>query len=99
VLSVLTAAAATQSIVYGGILLLVFGLGRVIPLFFAALSAELVKRIEAVSRYIPRLEKAFGVVFVLLGIYYLSQAWIFIQAVFTISSRTSSVMVKSPLDG
>jgi cytochrome c biogenesis protein CcdA len=83
VLSVLTAAAATQSIVHGGVLLLVFGLGRILPLFLAALSSTLVKRIEAVSRHIPGLEKTFGGVFVLLGIYYLFQAWVFFTELFS----------------
>ena len=79
-LSVLTAAAATQSVVYGGVLLLAFGLGRALPLFFAGLSAALVKRIEVVSRYMPMLEKVFGVMFLGLGGYYLYQAWVFAQA-------------------
>ena len=80
-LSVLTAAAATRSVVYGGVLLLVFGLGRALPLFFAGLFAQWVKRIEVVSRYMPMLEKVFGVMFLGLGGYYLYQAWAFVQMV------------------
>ncbi len=81
-LSVLTAAAATQSIGYGGGLLFVFGLGRVLPLFFAGLFAALVKHIEVVSRYMPMLEKVFGVMFLGLGGYYLYQAWAFFRMSF-----------------
>lgn len=82
VLSVLTAAAATQSVAHGGLLLLVFGLGRTLPLFFAGLSAALVRRIEALSSYVPYLEKVFGVLFVGLGGYYLSEFWAVLRVYF-----------------
>ena len=75
----MTAAAATGSIWYGGLLLLIFGLGRALPLLVAGLSAEFVKRIKAVSPYVPYLEKVFGVVFLGLGGYYLYKAWEFFQ--------------------
>ena len=78
-LSVMTAAAATGSIWYGGLLLLVFGLGRALPLLVAGLSAEFVKRIEAVSNYMPYLERVFGVVLLGLGGYYLYRAREFFQ--------------------
>lgn len=82
-LSVMTAAAATGNIWHGGLLLLVFGLGRALPLFVAGLSTEFVKRIEAVSTYMPYLERVFGVVFLGLGGYYLYQAWEFFQPYLT----------------
>ncbi len=53
VLSMMTAAAATGSIWYGGLLLLVFGLGRALPLLIAGLSGDFVKRIEVVASYMP----------------------------------------------
>lgn len=72
VLSVTTAAAGTGRIWYGGLLLLVFGLGRALPLLIAGLSADFVKRIEVVASYMmPYLERVFGFVFLGLGGYYL----------------------------
>lgn len=75
VLSVLTATAATQSVVYGGLLLLVFGLGRTVPLFVAGFSAVLLQRLEALAQYSIVFEKTFGVIFLGLGGYYLFQFW------------------------
>ena len=75
----LAAAAATQNAAQGGLLLGVFGLGRVLPLFFAGLSVQFVRRIEAVAPYVPVLEKVFGVFFLGLGSYYLYQAWLFVR--------------------
>lgn len=81
----LTAATATQSFVYGGLLLLAFGLGRTLPLFFAGFSAALVRRLHAVSRHAAGLEKALGVVFLALGGYDLYLAWTFVQALLAAS--------------
>ncbi len=75
VLSVLTAAAATQSVVQGGVLLFVFGIGRVLPLLGAGLSAGLLRRLQAGSRFAPYLEKACGLAFVALGLYYWYLTW------------------------
>ena len=79
VLSVLTAAAATQDVAQGALLLFVFGLGRTLPLFLAGLSAAFVQRIEAVAPYVPVFEKVFGVLFLGLGSYYLYLAWVFVR--------------------
>lgn len=79
VLSVLTAAAATQDVAQGGLLLVVFGLGRTLPLFFAGLSAQVVRGIEAVAPYVPVFEKVFGMLFLGLGVYYVYQAWMFFR--------------------
>ena len=84
-LSVLTAAAATQNVVKGSLLLLVFGLGRVVPLFFVGLSTTLAARLEPVARRMALFERAFGVVFVALGGYYLYQAWLFFRALAELS--------------
>ena len=79
----MTAAAATGSIWYGGVLLLVFGLGRALPLLIAGLSADFVKRIEVVATYMPYLERVFGVVFLGLGGYYMYMAWEFFRPYLT----------------
>ncbi len=70
-LSVTTAAAGMGRIWSGGLLLVVFGLGRALPLLIAGLSADFVKRIEVVASYMPYLERVFGFVFLGLGGYYL----------------------------
>ena len=79
----MTAAAATGSIWYGGVLLLVFGLGRALPLLIAGLSTDLVKRIEVLATYMPYLERVFGGVFLGLGGYYMYKAWEFFQLYLT----------------
>lgn len=80
-LTVLTAAAATQQIWYGGLLMFFFGLARAVPLLLAGLLTGVVTRLQFFTRYSKMVERAFGLMFVALGGYYLYE---FYKVTFTL---------------
>lgn len=74
VLPMLGAAAATGSWWFGGALMAVFGVARGLPLVVVGAGAGLVDRVRAVGRWVPRIERAAGVVLLLGGGYFVVQA-------------------------
>jgi cytochrome c-type biogenesis protein len=74
VLPMLGAAAATGTWWFGAALMFVFGLARGVPLLIVGVSAGFFARLEAVARWIPRVQTAAGGVLVLAGIFFLVEA-------------------------
>ena len=74
VLPMLGAAAATGTWWFGAMLMFVFGLARGVPLLVVGVSAGFLARLEAVSRWIPRVETAAGGLLLLAGIFFLVEA-------------------------
>ena len=72
-LTMLTAAAATQQIWYGGLLLLFFGLGRGLPLLLVGQFTGFLAKAGFMTRYNTMLQKASGSVFIGLSGFYLYQ--------------------------
>ncbi len=78
-LSVLTAAVASQDPLYGTLLLLAFSLGRGIPLVVVGLLIDRLTRLEQITPYVAVGEKIFGGGFLLLAGYYFYQGWRYVQ--------------------
>ena len=72
-LTMLTAAAATQQVWYGGLLLLFFGLGRGLPLFFVGQFSGFLAKAGFMTRHNIKLQKASGLVFIGMSGLYLYQ--------------------------
>lgn len=73
VLTMLLYAGATGSALFGAALLFVFALVRGLPLVAAGTFTGLLKDFKALSRWQPRLEKASGLLMVVLGVLFLAQ--------------------------
>lgn len=72
-------AAATGAAWYGGLLFLVFALGRGIPLLAIGGAAGLFKELRGVSRHMPAVERASALLLLAAALYFLGQAvwWMF----------------------
>ena len=75
VLPMLGAAALTGSWWFGAALMFVFGLGRGLPLLLVGTGAGVVGRLQRVTRWLPRLERAGGVVLLLGAVFFLVNAF------------------------
>lgn len=73
VLTMLLYAGSTGSAWYGALLLFVFALVRGVPLVLAGTFTGLLKDFKAVARWQPRLEKASGLLLVVLGVAFVAQ--------------------------
>jgi cytochrome c-type biogenesis protein len=70
-LTILTIAAATGHVWYSALLMVLFSLGRGLPLLVAGVSVGYLRKTELLYGYIPAFEKASGVILIIIGIYYL----------------------------
>lgn len=77
VLPILGAAAATGTPWLGGVLLLVFGLARGIPLLLVGAATEKIKTIPRFSSWVPKIERASGVLLLLAAVYFLYQSGVY----------------------
>lgn len=59
------------AVAYGALLLFVYALGRGVPIVLAGTFTALVKQMSAIERWMPFIEKASGVVILLVGLYFL----------------------------
>lgn len=73
VLTMLLYAGTTGSAWYGALLLFVFALFRGLPLVLAGTFTGLLKDFKAVARWQPRLEKASGLLLIVLGVAFVAQ--------------------------
>lgn len=72
-LTILTAAAATQQVWYGGLLLLFFGLGRGLPLLLVGQFSGFLAKAGFITRHNAQLQKVSGLVFIGLSGLYLNR--------------------------
>jgi cytochrome c-type biogenesis protein len=77
VLPVLGAAAATGSPWTGGLLLFLFGIARGLPLVLVGTAAQAVSRVPRLTRWVPAIERAGGVVLLLAALFFLFQSTAF----------------------
>lgn len=63
--------AQKASLVYGAALLFIYALGRGVPIILAGTFAGLLKGFRAIGRWSEKLEKASGIIIVLVGFYFL----------------------------
>lgn len=72
-------AAATGAAWYGGLLFLVFAVGRGLPLLVIGGAAGLFKELKGMSRHMPTVERASALLLLVAAAYFLSQAvwWMF----------------------
>lgn len=77
VLPVLGAAAATGTPWLGGVLLFVFGLARGIPLLLVGAAAETIKGVPRLTLWVPKIERAGGVLLLLAALYFLYQSAVY----------------------
>lgn len=77
VLPILGAAAVTGTPWLGGVLLLVFGLARGIPLLVVGAGAEKIKTMPRFTMWVPKIERASGVVLLLAAVYFLYQSGVY----------------------
>jgi len=69
--AILTLVMAKGAIVYGAVLLLVYGLGRGVPIVIFGTFAGWLKAMPALMRWSARLEQASGLTMILIGLYFL----------------------------
>ena len=69
--AILTLVMAKGAIVYGAALLLVYGLGRGVPIVIFGTFAGWLKSIPALMRWSARLEQLSGLAMILIGLYFL----------------------------
>jgi cytochrome c-type biogenesis protein len=74
VLPILGAAAATGSPWLGGLLLLVFGLARGLPLLVIGAVTDRLKRMPRATLWVPKIERFCGVLLLLAAVYFLYQS-------------------------
>ena len=72
-ITMLTAAAATQQVWYGGLLLLFFGLGRGLPLLLVGQFSGFLAKAGFITRFNTPLQKVSGLVFIGLSGFYLNR--------------------------
>ena len=63
--------AQKESMIYGAILLLIYALGRGVPIVLAGTFAGAFKSIQAFGKWSDKMEKASGVIILLVGFYFL----------------------------
>jgi len=76
-LPILGAAAVTATPWVGGVLLLVFGLARGIPLLIVGAATEKIKTVPRFTLWVPKIERASGVLLLLAAIYFLYQSGVY----------------------
>lgn len=81
ILPILGAAAATGVPWLGGLLLLIFGLARGLPLLLAGTMAGMLTGVRRITPWIPTLEKACGVLLFAAAFYFLYQSAVFLGLV------------------
>ena len=69
--AILTLVMAKGAVLYGASLLLVYGLGRGIPIVLFGTFAGLLKLIPQLTRWTSRLEQASGALMIIIGVYFL----------------------------
>jgi len=74
VLPILGAAAVSGTPWAGGFVLLVFGLARGVPLLLVGAAAERIKTMPRLTLWVPKIERASGVVLLLAATYFLYQS-------------------------
>jgi len=74
VLPILGAAAVTGSPWLGGVLLLVFGLARGVPLLVVGAATEKIKAMPRFALFVPKIERACGVLLLLAAVYFFYQS-------------------------
>jgi cytochrome c-type biogenesis protein len=77
VLPILGAAAVSGTPWLGGVLLLVFGLARGLPLLFVGAATEKIKSMPRLTLWIPAIERAAGFVLLIAAIYFLYQSAVY----------------------
>ncbi len=75
----LTASAAIGSVLFGGLLLLAFALGRSIPLLLGAWSMGKLESLKGFSRHQRKLEVTAGITLILTGLYLLNEYFLIIE--------------------
>ncbi len=77
VLPILGAAALTGTPWLGGALLFVFGLARGVPLLIVGAAAETIKGVPRFTMWVPKIERASGVLLLLTAVYFLYQSAVY----------------------
>ena len=77
VLPILGAAAVTGTPWLGGVLLFVFGLARGIPLLLVGTATETIKDAPRLTLWVPKIERASGVLLLLTALYFLNQSAVY----------------------
>ena len=77
VLPILAAAAVSGTPWFGGVLLLVFGLARGIPLLAVGAATEKIKAVPRFAMWVPKMERASGVLLLLAAVYFLYQSAVY----------------------
>ncbi len=77
VLPILGAAAVSGTPWLGGLLLLVFGLARGIPLLVVGAATEKIKTMPRFALWVPKIERASGVLLLLAALYFLYQSAVY----------------------
>ncbi|HEV2549430.1 MAG TPA: cytochrome c biogenesis protein CcdA [Stellaceae bacterium] len=77
VLPILGAAAVSGAPWIGGLLLLVFGLARGIPLLIVGAATEKIKTVPRFAMWVPKMERASGVLLLLAAAYFLYQSAVY----------------------
>ncbi len=77
VLPILGAAAVSGTPWLGGLLLLVFGLARGVPLLIVGAATERIKAMSRFAMWVPKIERASGVLLLLAAVYFLYQSAVY----------------------
>ncbi len=77
VLPILAAAAVSGTPWLGGVLLFVFGLARGVPLLIVGTVTEKIKAVPRFAMWVPKIERASGVLLLLAAVYFLYQSAIY----------------------
>jgi cytochrome c-type biogenesis protein len=77
VLPILGAAAVSGTPWLGGVLLFVFGLTRGIPLLVVGAATGRIKAVPRLTMWVPKIERASGILLLLAAVYFLYQSAIF----------------------
>ena len=86
VLPILGAAAVSGAPWIGGLLLLVFGLARGIPLLIVGAATEKIKTVPRFAMWVPKMERASGVLLLLAAAYFLYQSAVYVGLLAPIST-------------
>jgi cytochrome c-type biogenesis protein len=63
--------AQSQSIVYGAVLLFIYALGRGVPIILAGSFTGVLKSLRSFGKWMDNMEKASGVIIILVGLYFI----------------------------
>lgn len=77
VLPILGAAALTGTPWVGGALLFIFGLARGVPLLVVGIAAEAIKGVPRFMMWVPKIERASGVLLLIAALYFLYQSAVY----------------------